>query len=428
MGRKGGGDWSWSSPWGLSSRAVRWLRRHLGLNQITVVFTKKQTRRAKVATCRPEGVGTASTLPFQQQQQHDSATISRHHLLWEADIVFPVDTLPMDDSGYHRVMEFQFAVVLQDHSGEQELCSHHHKSAKNILKVYDDGECGPMDVYVSCVWVDSSHPGQVLRADAFTQVVMPPVADERQWCRPSSPALYMNNRKDDEVMVQLHVMDLELRDGDTVCVTGGTAILGNWQLKQVVWMTPSAQGTQGCWHANVRIPIGAFPVTYKYAIGKPDNDLILEPGESRLLVLPPAMNHICIAAYDGFVRRQDRWRGAGVAVPVFSLRSKESIGCGEFSDLVPLGKWCQECGFSLVQLLPVCDTQVTKTWRDSYPYSSLCVFALHPMYLNVCDMLDSCRPYRLDDKGLYGMLKELVLSKREHSQQQCGGAPQPAPP
>ena len=373
-------------------------------------------RRAKGATCRPDGVGTpSSSMPFQQQQQHDAATISRHHLLWEADVVFPVDTLPRDESG-HRVIEFQFAVVVQD---DQEVYSHrHHQSAKHVLKVYENGESGPIDVYVSCVWVDSSHPGQVLRAGAFTRVVMPHVADERQWCRPSSPALHTTN-KNDEVTVQLHVMDLELRDGDAVCVTGGTAILGNWQLKQVVWMTPSAAGTRGCWHANVRIPIGAFPVTYKYAIGKPDNDLILEPGESRLLVLPPPMNNICIAAYDGFVRRQDRWRGAGVAVPVFSLRSKDSIGCGEFSDLVPLGKWCQECGFSLLQLLPVCDTQVTKTWRDSYPYSSLCVFALHPMYLNVCDMLDSCRAYRLDDKGLYGMLKELVVSKREHSQQHC---------
>lgn len=30
-------------------------------------------------------------------------------------------------------------------------------------------------------------------------------------------------------------------------------------------------------------------------------------------------------------------------------------------------------GFRLIQLLPVNDTCVRKDWRDSYPYSSLCV-------------------------------------------------------
>ena len=29
------------------------------------------------------------------------------------------------------------------------------------------------------------------------------------------------------------------------------------------------------------------------------------------------------------------------------------------------------------------DTSVRGTWRDSYPYSSLCVFALHPLYLRL---------------------------------------------
>jgi 4-alpha-glucanotransferase len=40
------------------------------------------------------------------------------------------------------------------------------------------------------------------------------------------------------------------------------------------------------------------------------------------------------------------WRGAGTAVPVFSIRSQESIGCGEFLDLIKLvdfsEKWVTE--------------------------------------------------------------------------------------
>ena len=88
-------------------------------------------------------------------------------------------------------------------------------------------------------------------------------------------------------------------------------------------------------------------------------------------------------AFDGFLRRQERWRAAGLALPVFSIRNKRDALCGQFSDLPALGSWCRSCGFSLLQLLPVCDTSVKNNWRDSYPYSSLCVFALHPMYLDV---------------------------------------------
>ena len=36
------------------------------------------------------------------------------------------------------------------------------------------------------------------------------------------------------------------------------------------------------------------------------------------------------------------------------------------------------CGLHLIQVLPVNDTSVNKMWWDSYPYSSLSVFALHP--------------------------------------------------
>ena len=90
-----------------------------------------------------------------------------------------------------------------------------------------------------------------------------------------------------------------------------------------------------------------------------------------------------LVQHDGYFRRERRWRGAGVAIPVFSLRSSESIGCGEFADIPLLAKWCADVGLNILQILPVVDTRVSNTWRDSYPYSSLCVCALHPMYLRL---------------------------------------------
>jgi 4-alpha-glucanotransferase len=40
----------------------------------------------------------------------------------------------------------------------------------------------------------------------------------------------------------------------------------------------------------------------------------------------------------------------------------------------------------LVQILPVNDTVANHTWKDSYPYAAISVFALHPVYLNLSAM------------------------------------------
>ena len=62
-----------------------------------------------------------------------------------------------------------------------------------------------------------------------------------------------------------------------------------------------------------------------------------------------------------------RWRGAGVAIPVFSLRSKKSFGIGEFADIPLMVDWAEQTGMCIIQLLPVNDTTMTRTWTDSYP-------------------------------------------------------------
>jgi 4-alpha-glucanotransferase len=96
----------------------------------------------------------------------------------------------------------------------------------------------------------------------------------------------------------------------------------------------------------------------------------------------------CILVSDGHFAHAKQFRCAGVAVPVFSLRSSKSLGCGEFLDLKNMGDFCRESGFRILQLLPVNDTRVHGMWWDSYPYSSLSVHALHPMYLRVTELGD----------------------------------------
>ena len=74
---------------------------------------------------------------------------------------------------------------------------------------------------------------------------------------------------------------------------------------------------------------------------------------------------------------------SGVAVPVFSLRSEDGCGIGEFLDLKKLADWCVATGLKLIQILPINDTTTDGGWSDSYPYKSISTKALHPIYLNV---------------------------------------------
>ena len=77
------------------------------------------------------------------------------------------------------------------------------------------------------------------------------------------------------------------------------------------------------------------------------------------------------------------YRGAGTAIPVFSLRSGDDFGVGEFLDLMKLVDWAAETGQSIIQLLPINDTTRTGTFLDSYPYNPVTSFALHPQYINL---------------------------------------------
>lgn len=68
----------------------------------------------------------------------------------------------------------------------------------------------------------------------------------------------------------------------------------------------------------------------------------------------------------------------GVAIPIFSLRSADSVGIGDFLDLVPMADFAHAAGFDLIQLLPINDTG-----EESSPYSARSAFALNPVYIRL---------------------------------------------
>lgn len=130
---------------------------------------------------------------------------------------------------------------------------------------------------------------------------------------------------------------------------------------------------------------------YKYLLVNDTEPTLVEweQGGNRLLH-PTALSPNEAAVHTDALPRMDiaPWRGAGVVVPVFSLRSEDSFGVGDFGDLEHFIRWASSAGLRAVQLLPINDTTTTGTWRDSYPYSGISVFALHPLYLNLREWKD----------------------------------------
>ena len=86
---------------------------------------------------------------------------------------------------------------------------------------------------------------------------------------------------------------------------------------------------------------------------------------------------------DAWLDAPEDFRVAGTLIPVFSLRSRRSFGVGDFGDLRQMVDWVATTGQRLLQILPINDTTSSHTWADSYPYSCISVFALHPQYVEL---------------------------------------------
>ena len=142
------------------------------------------------------------------------------------------------------------------------------------------------------------------------------------------------------------------------------------------------------WSIELNLTDTLFPLHYKYGVYdlKHKSLVQFENGPNRLLLSEARDGRLTILQ-DGFIHLPNSlWKGAGVNIPVFSLRSKDSMGTGEFSDIRLLVDWAHKTGLKLIQLLPVNDTSATGTWMDSYPYCAISAFALHPLYLNLEEM------------------------------------------
>jgi len=182
--------------------------------------------------------------------------------------------------------------------------------------------------------------------------------------------------------IQIHVS--KISPDCKIGILGDLPALGNWMDAYTLLL----DDTQfPFWSIDIDAEKLKFPLQFKYVVYNmvKKQVLIWEQGSNRMIrdFVCKDPKSIKIHTDESFRFPAKHWKGAGVAVPVFSLRTEKSGGIGEFPDIKKLVDWAKLTGLKLVQLLPLNETVATHTWIDTYPYKSISTMALHPVYLNI---------------------------------------------
>lgn len=240
-------------------------------------------------------------------------------------------------------------------------------------KIFNTSKC-KNELLLVDAWNDSSFVENTFFTEPFKEVLLP----KRVFEIIALPKIFTHTFK-----VKCPLLSAD----ETVCILGSANALGNWNIDACIPM--QLEKKANCFTAHVDFLQENFPIAYKYGIYNIVTKTFVEyeQGNNRILYDTINKNKQTIIN-DAFVHVQSiSWKGAGVAIPVFSLRSENSFGVGDFNDLKLLVDWCKSVGIKLVQLLPINDTTATHTNDDSYPYAAISAFALHPLYLNLSNIV-----------------------------------------
>ena len=320
-------------------------------------------------------------LPAAPEMLYDEATTC-----WTVDVELP------ESAG---TLTYKY-VVLNDQTGAQEW-------EAGVNRTLDfDAEAARI-LHVSDFWRPLVKPENELLTNAFTQglfrrpakneaVSLKPIADGSKKApakkKANSPQPSANSAKPanshplsaNSLIFKARVPRVAPHLG--LCVLGSDPALGAWDNTKALVLSDADYPT---WYGAVALKNPAQPCSYKYALwdAVAGHALTMEGGENRVVAASPHAAELCRVRHDDDYQHPDAWRGAGVALPVFALRSASGLGVGEFSDLNLLVDWAVQTGMKLVQILPINDTVATHTWIDSYPYAAISVFALHPQFLHL---------------------------------------------
>ena len=209
-----------------------------------------------------------------------------------------------------------------------------------------------------------------LYSSAFTDCI------NHQELQPMKPTSY-------DRTLRLIVRAPQLRDGECLAVLGDRKALGEWCPDKALPMT-----LHNYCEWAVDIDASQFHgehIELKFVVTNASGHMMMwECGYNRCLTMPDMKKGetVVYGLNQAFFEIWNR-RLAGTLVPVFSLRTRESAGIGDFGDLKMMIDLMANTGQRVLQLLPINDTTITHTWTDSYPYSCISVFAIHPQYADL---------------------------------------------
>ena len=187
--------------------------------------------------------------------------------------------------------------------------------------------------------------------------------------------------------VRLKVRAPQLRKGQSLAVVGKGDGLGNWDPDKGIELT---QHNDNEWIVDLDAnTLDAKEIEFKFFIRdkRLDYKPLWEAYGNRTIELTDIKDGDVVVyclpecGFDIYPLKL-----AGTQVPVFSLRSKESFGVGDFGDLRKMVDFISKTHQRVLQVLPINDTTITHTWTDSYPYSCISIFALHPQYVDLTQL------------------------------------------
>ena len=227
---------------------------------------------------------------------------------------------------------------------------------------------GPFVVYDHWIGIPSD---SYLYSSAFTDCIRR---------RRMSPAPLVNY----PVTARVKVRAPQLRGRERLVLVGSDLSLGAWNVADGVTMY---EHNYNEWVADIdvtRLTGRTFEFKFVAVDVHDPGDLLWEDGMNRRIDLPDMKeNQVVVYELDEAFFPIYDVRCAGTQVPVFSLRSRTSFGVGDFGDLKKMVDWISKTQQRVLQLLPINDTTTTHTWTDSYPYSCISIFALHPQYVDL---------------------------------------------
>ena len=171
-----------------------------------------------------------------------------------------------------------------------------------------------------------------------------------------------------------------------LAICGNQKSLGHWDPEKAVLMSDTNFPE---WQIELDASKLKYPLEYKFILYNKQEKKAdcWEKNPNRYLADPELKTNETLVIADRYVYFDiPAWKGAGIAIPVFSLKSEKSFGVGDFGDLKRMVDWAVNTRQKVIQILPVNDTTMTHAWTDSYPYNSISIYAFHPMYADIRQM------------------------------------------